>query len=282
MVKNCLVETLARNLVRIKQDFAHVYGGTSHIQEIIPVSKSQTFPIEEGHLESLHAFARNNPIYYNSYEQTISGVPCVVYEGDINKYWLNSIQHGSSRAPFSPTWICSAYILSLMTKTLGYKEVVDIGSGDGRIAYCAKVLDLDSCGIEIDNSLVELQNKISDLTGVDFDPVCSDATLFGYSELGLTCPAFFIGGLAQMGGTVLSARVLDNLKSCSSQIESFGMVFAGTFSQKYAPDPKSEAGWGSLIDKYGLKVNSTIVLPAVWTFREPDDTPYIFAEYSQK
>ena len=63
-----------------------------------------------------------------------------MYEGDINKYWLNSIQHGSSKAPFSPTWIMSGYIGSLLAKKLGYLQVIDIGSGDGRIAFCAKIL----------------------------------------------------------------------------------------------------------------------------------------------
>jgi predicted RNA methylase len=64
----------------------------------------------------------------------------------------------------------SAYICSLYTKSLGYKQVIDIGSGDGRIAYCAKILGLDSYSIEIDDMLVDLQNSISKSVKVNFNP----------------------------------------------------------------------------------------------------------------
>ena len=142
-----MIDELAKNLVELKKEFVKIYGGKSQIQEIIPVSKSESFPIPQSDLDLLHQFAIKNPIYYNSYEQIIGGIPCVVYEGDINKYWLNSIQYGSSHAPFSPTWIMSAYACVSLAKNLGYSEVIDIGSGDGRIAFCAKVLNLESYSI---------------------------------------------------------------------------------------------------------------------------------------
>ena len=272
-----MIDEIAKNLVKLKKEFVSIYDGTSHIQEVIPISKSDKFPFEEKHFELLHKFAKNNPIYYNSYEREISDISCMVYEGDINKYWLSSIQHNSSRAPFSPTWIFSAYICSFASQTLGYKQVIDIGSGDGRIAYCAKVLGLDSYSIEIDNKLVDLQKSILESTGFNFNPNCSDAISFDYSSLRLTRPAFFIGGLAQMGGIALASGVLDNIQKSSFK-KNFGMIFAGTFSQKYAPDPMAEVGWGTLIDKYDLTVVDRIILPTVWTFKEPDDTPYIFAK----
>jgi hypothetical protein len=273
-----MIDKLAKNLVKLKQDFVKVYQGTSHIQEVIPISTSDTFPIKEKHFEFLHLFAQKNPIYYNSFEQKISNVPCVIYEGDINKYWLSSLQHHSSRAPFSPTWILSAFISLLLTKSLEYKEVIDIGSGDGRIAYCAKVLGLNSFSIEIDDMLVELQNSISKSTGVEFNPHCSDAITFDYSSLRLIHPMFFIGGLAQMGGTALATGVLENLSSNHTLMKNTGMVFSGTYSKKYPSDPMSNAGWGSLINKYDLRLINTIILPTVWTFKESDDTPYIFTK----
>ena len=115
-------------------------------------------------MELLHQFAAKNPIYYNSYETNYWwSTLCIVYEGDINKYWLNSIQHGSSHAPFSPTWIMSAYVNAYhLQKILGYREVIDIGSGDGRIAFCAKVLNLESYSIEIDEMLIDLQKPLID------------------------------------------------------------------------------------------------------------------------
>ena len=273
-----MIKDIAKNLVSLKKEFAKTYDGKSQIQEIIPSTKSKLFPIDD--LESLHSFAKNNPIYYNSYEKIISDVSCIVYEGDINKYWLNSIQHGSSRAPFSPTWILSAYLCSLYVKSLGYKQVIDIGSGDGRIAYCAKILGLDSHSIEIDEMLVDLQNSISKSLGVNFNPKCFDAITFDYSALDLNNPSFFIGGLAQMGGVALATGILDNIQS-NSIIEKTGMVFAGTVSQKYTIDPMSNAGWGTLIDKFSLDAIDTIILPAVWTFKESDDVHYIFSKLPQ-
>ncbi len=268
-----MIEEIATNLIRLKKEFVTVYDGNSQIQEVIPVFKSNLFPVKQQDLELLHRFATKNPIYYNSYEKTIGSTLCTVYEGDLNKYWLNSIQHDSSRAPFSPTWIMSAYVCALLAKNLGYREVIDIGSGDGRIAFCAKVLDLESYSIEIDDMLFDLQKL---LNVPDFHPHCSDAVSFDYSSLNLTCPVFFIGGLAQMGGTALASGVLEKINSISKLKKNAGWVFAGTLSQKYPADPKNKAGWGTLIEKNNLKFIRSVSLPTVWTFHESQDTPYIF------
>ncbi|MGY5150777.1 MAG: hypothetical protein ACW9XA_00710 [Candidatus Nitrosopumilus sp. bin_6a] len=271
-----MIDQLAKNLVELKKEFVRVYDGKSQTHEVIPKSKSELFPIEESHLELLHEFATKNPIYYNSFEKEIGSVDCIVYEGDINKYWLNSIQHGSSKAPFSPTWIMSSYVNALLAKSLGYSEVIDIGSGDGRIAFCARVLDMASYSIEIDDMLVDLQNRLNNI--VDFYSYCTDAVLFDYSSLNLTKPIFFIGGLAQMGGISLASGVLRSIQSVSHLKKKSGWVFAGTLSPKYAPDPKNEAGWGTLIEDNDLKSVQHISLPTAWTLHEPDETQYIFAE----
>jgi len=269
-----MIKELGKNLVNLKKKFVTVYDGTSQIQEIIPISESKLFPIPQKDLDLLHSFASKNPIYYNSYAMDVGNTSCIVYEGDINKYWLNSIQYGQSHAPFSPTWIMSAYVGVLLSKEIGYSEIIDIGSGDGRIAYCAKVLNLESYSIEIDDMLVELQNHLSLL---DFHPYCSDATVFDYSSLNLSCPAFFIGGLAQMGGVELATGVLDKIKSIID-LKKVGWVFAGTDSVKYPKDPKNKSGWGTLIEKNNLKSIQSISLPTAWTFHESDETPYIFAK----
>jgi len=185
-----MIKKLAENLVNLKKQFVTNYNGTSQIQELIPTSNSESFPINESELNLLHEFATKNPIYYNSFEKIIdniscivyegdvnkywlnsiqhysshapfSPISCIVYEGDINKYWLNSIQHDSSHAPFSPTWIMSGYILSLFAKENGYSQIIDIGSGDGRIAYAGKVLGMESYSVELDNMLVDLQKSLS-------------------------------------------------------------------------------------------------------------------------
>jgi len=268
-----MIEDIAKNIINLKKEFSKVYSGTSHIQEVIPLSSSDLFPIDEGHLKLLHQFAKNNPIYYNLYKQEIMNISCIVYEGDINKYWLNSIQYGSSHAPFSPTWILSAYVNALLAKNIGCAEIIDIGSGDGRIAYCGTILNLKSYSIEIDEMLVNLQKSLIDI--LDFHPFCSDAVKFDYSSLQLNKPAFFIGGLAQMGGLELASGVL---KKVNSILKNVYWIFAGTLSQKYTPDPKDYAGWGTLMGNHNLKHIQTITLPTVWTFHETDDTPYVFTK----
>ena len=119
-----MIEDLAKNLVQLKKEFAKTYDGKSQIQEVIPISKSDLFPINQQDLELLHQFATKNPIYYNSFEKIVSDTLCVVYEGDINKYWLNSIQHGSSNAPFSPTWICLHMLVFCLQKNLDIKKLL--------------------------------------------------------------------------------------------------------------------------------------------------------------
>lgn len=279
-----MIETLEKSAVQLKQNFTKVYKGNSHIQEIIPVSSSDSFPIDKEHLESLHNFAQKNPIYYNSYEQEIDKTPCIVYEGDINEYWLNSISHGASYQPFYPTWITTAYIISLVAKNLGFKEVLDIGSGDGRIAYCAKMLGLETISIEVDESLVKLQKLITFATKINFNPNCADAVEFDYAGLKLQRPVFFIGGLAQMGGDILASSIMEKLDEIPNLKQNTGMTFAGTYSKKYFPGTEanniSEGGWKTVIDKNNLKVIQTVILPSVWTFDQPIDTPYIFTKFN--
>ena len=272
-----MIEEISKNLVSLKQEFRRTYSGTSHIQEIIPLTESIYFPIRQDELESLHLFAAKNPIYYNSYEQKINEIECMVYEGDINKYWLNSIGHGSSYQPFSPTWILSAYLMTSIAKELDCKQVLDIGSGDGRIAYCAKILGLESHAIEIDDMLVDLQKSICEMTNTDFNPICADAVKFEYNSLNLQKPAFFIGGLAQMGGDVLATSIISNLNSELRQKTC--MVFAGSHSEKYSFKDTSDAGWGKLIGNNKLKIIKSVLLPTVWSFDQTLDTSYIFTEF---
>ena len=274
-----MLDSLVQNLVKIKQDFAKNYTGSAHIQEIIPSQVSNSFPIDENHLKQLHTFAEKNPIYFNSFEEIISGVSCIVYEGDINDYWLNSIKHGSSCQPFYPTWIMSAYVMASIAKELGYSELVDIGSGDGRIAFCGKILGFNSYSIEIDDVLVELQNTISTQTNQNFNPKCADALEFDYSELNLKTPVFFIGGLPQMGGDLLAASIIEKINSIANLKTSTGVVFAGTHTQRQLSGNLSNGGWSTLIEKHQLNVIDTVSLPTVWTFDQLVETPYIFTKF---
>ena len=272
-----IIEQLAQNLESMKKEFFDLYDGNSNIQEIIPVSESNKFPIDKKFLKLLHLFAIKNPIYYNSYNQNVSNLNNTVYEGDINQYWLNSITHTSSHAPFLPTWIFSACIMALQAKELGFSEIVDVGSGDGRIAYCAKILGLTPHSIEIDEKLVDLQKSIIQETGINFNPHCANVTEFDFNSLKLEKPIFFIGGLAQMGGITLASSIIENITDLKSKNKNIGFAFAGTNSKKYA-NSEHEAGWGELIEKNNIKIIKTLYLPTVWTWKETENTPYIFAK----
>ena len=277
-----MLDNLVQNLIKIKRDFAKNYSGSAHIQEVIPSQISDDFPIDENHLKQLHNFAETNPIYSNSFEENILGISCMVYEGDINDYWLNSIKHGSSCQPFYPTWIMSAYVMTSIAKKFGFSELVDIGSGDGRIAFCAKILEFTSHSIEIDDVLVELQNTICNNTNQNFNPKCEDALEFDYSTLNLQRPVFFIGGLPQMGGDILATSIIQKINSIVNLKTNTGVVFAGTNTKKQLSGNLSNGGWSTLIEEHHLDVIDTVSLPTVWTFDQLVETPYIFTKFKQQ
>ena len=270
---------LVRNLVHIKQSFAQNYSGNAHIQEVIPSAVSEKFQLPSQHLQQLHEFALKNPIYFNHYEEDIEGTLCTVYEGDINEYWLNSIKHGSSCQPFYPTWIMSAYAMTGIAKELGCAELVDIGSGDGRIAFCGTVLGQTSHSIEIDDVLVGLQDAICTSTNQNFNPECGDALEFDYSKLELSKPVFFIGGLPQMGGDILATSIIEKIDSISNLKKNTCIVFAGTHTKRQLSGNLENGGWSALIEKHNLKVIDTVSLPTIWTFDQTVDTPYIYTEF---
>lgn len=275
-----IIAKMAEKLVMLKQEFARVYDGNSHMQEILPRNPAEDLPVRQSHLEHLHKFARHNPIYHHSLEQKISDVPCVVYEGDINTYWLNSIKHGSSCQPFYPTWIFSAYINALNAKNFGCTQIVDIGSGDGRIAYCGKIIGLESHSIEIDDVLVGLQSDIVRSTGVDFEHTCADAAVFDYSSIESDQTVFFIGGLPQMGGDILANSAIERILKDDLQGKDVMFVFAGSHSKRHLSNSVKNGGWDTLIQKHSLKVIDVISLPTVWTFDQTTETPYIFTSLS--
>ena len=275
-----MFEDMIENLILAKQEFSKNYSGNAHIQELIPSTVSEKFPINQSHLDLLHEFAQKNPIYFHSYTQEFHGLSFTVYEGDINDYWLNSIKHGTSCQPFYPTWIISAYIMAQTANHLGYEELVDIGSGDGRIAFCGTLFDMNSHSIEIDDALVQLQETISTSINTNFDPKCEDALEFDYSQLSLKKPIFFIGGLAQMGGDVLATSIIEKLKSEKNLTQNTGLVFAGTHTKRHLSNNLKNGGWSTLIEKHNLDVIKTISLPTVWTFDQKIETPYIYTKFN--
>ena len=182
-----------------------------------------------------------------------------MYAADINQYWLDSIKHGASCQSFYPTWILSAYAIASELAAAGFAEAVDIGSGDGRIAYCSRLAGMGAYGLEIDGGLVRLQEAVSGATGVDFWALQADATAFDYLSLGLRRPAFLVSGLPEMGGEMLAEGVINAVLSdplggeAAFVLMGMSVMDGGGF------------GWDETIARFGLRVERMIRLPTHWT-----------------
>ena len=267
-------QTLSMSITALKSEFMKKNKDNSHIHEVIP-ALAESLSVDEHDLHMLHKFAKSNSIYTNSYEMSILNTVCKVYQGDVNNYWLDSIKHDTSYAPFYPIWILSAYALALESKNLGAEQIIDIGSGDGRIAYCAKIVGLKSYAIEIDENLVRLENEILKNTKVDFNPIVADATRFDYTLLELSRPIFYISGLPEVG-EMLANNIITRIRTIQNLKEDPIFVFTGSHIMRKESRDKSMWGWGKLLDKYNLEVIKTVTLPTYWTLDQPIDTPFIF------
>ena len=270
------METYSKSVCELKHEFVKVYKGNSHTTEILPNLPNESLQIENRQLALLHKFLHTNPIYSNHMSEKISKKDYTIFEGDLNNYWIDSIKHDTSYAPFYPTWMLSAWGLALTAQTFGFEQIIDIGSGDGRIAYCGKVLGLDSISIEIDENLVSMQENLSKNTGIDFNPVCSDATIYDFKKIPSKKSIFVIGGVPEIG-EVLAESVIQNALE-SSHISNSSFVLTGSHSHREFSRDRTHFGWGTSIKKFELTVVSTISLPTYWTMDQEFETPYVFTK----
>ena len=269
-------DSLAEAVILLKNQFVHDYKNRMGLlTEIIPRYYSKSLPISNDLLDYLHRFATANPIYFKSHDAAISGIPCRIYEGDINNYWLSSKKHDTSYQPFYPTWMLSAFTLAQESKSLGFDQLVDVGSGDGRLAYCASLLGIESYGIEIDDELVELQDAVSYNTGIKYNAIRADATRFDYGSLHLSKPIFFISGLPEIG-EMLANSVIRQVLSVEKMKYNAGFNFMGSHVMKSLTRDRTGWGWGNIIANFGLKFIGTTTLPTLWTTDQIQDTAYVY------
>jgi len=270
------METYSKSVCELKHDFVKVYKGNSHTMEILPNLPNEDLRIETQQLSLLHKFLDANPIYSNHISEKISNIDYTIFEGDLNNYWIDSIKHDTSYAPFYPTWILSAWGLALNAQKLGFEQIIDIGSGDGRIAYCGRVLGLDSISIEIDENLVIMQENLSKKTGVNFNPICSDATRYDFKKIPSKKSIFVIGGVPEIG-EVLAESVIQNALEFT-HIKNPSFVLTGSHTHREFSRDRTNFGWGTTIKKFELTVVSTISLPTYWTMDQEFETPYVFTK----
>lgn len=267
---NCLV----KNLVNLKNEYLEEFHSYNPIREFVPVPNKQNM-IDKSHLEKLHTFFKLNSIYYKEQAVTLSGIPCTSYEGDVNQFWLSSKKYDTNYQPFLPTWGLSALVMCLVVKNLGFQNILDIGSGDGRLLYCGSILGLDSAGVEIDKDLCELQNEISTCSNVKYNVIHGDSNSIDYSQFNLENTMIFISALPELGEMIANG-VLNQLKMYRGKLHNVGITLMGSHTyRKYSRD-KSMYGWGKFIADSELKVLASLSLPSSWTLDEKKETPYMF------
>jgi len=270
---------ISKNICSLKKDFTKSYNGHKHIQELLPMTKTDFLPINNDHLTFLSKFIENNPIYDNVFEMELCGIKCNIHEGDLSQYWIDSIKHDASYAPFYPTWLLSAYTLALMAKQLGFTNLIDIGSGDGRIAFCGETVGIESISIEIDEQLNNLQNNIIQKTNVHFKTMNADATQIKFTDMKLKQPIFFIGGVPQ-NGEILAESIIKNILAIPELEKTSCFVLTGTLAKEKFLKNKLNFGWETTIKKFHLTETEIITLPTYWTMEQSFNTPYLFTKYT--
>ena len=171
----------------------------------------------------------------------------------------------------------SAYALACEAQNLGFEQIIDIGSGDGRIAYCGKILGMNSISIEIDENLVAMQKELSLKTGVLFNPNCSDATVYDFQKIPSKATVFVIGGVPEIG-EMLANSVIANVLQKDAILDNSAFALTGSYPKRRFSKVQSNFGWDELIKKFHLTVISTISLPTYWTMDQKFETPYVFTK----
>jgi len=263
-----------KNLVDLKNEYLEEFHSYNPIREFVPVPNKQNM-IDKSHLEKLHTFFKHNSIYYKEQAITLADIPCTSYEGDVNQFWLSSKKYDTNYQPFLPTWGLSALVMCLAVKNLGFQNILDMGSGDGRLLYCGSILGLDSTGVEIDKDLCELQNEISISSNVKYNVIHGDSNSINYSQFNLENTMIFISALPELG-EMIAYGVLNQLKMYRGKLHNVGITLMGSHTyRKYSRD-KSMYGWGKFIADFELKVLASLSLPSSWTLDEKKETPYMF------
>ena len=271
------VSDLAQRLINLKNEYLDEFHSYNHIREFIPVANNQSL-FDKRLLEKLRIFFNNNKIYYKQDGITLSKIPCISYEGDVNQFWLSAKKYDTSYQPFLPTWGLSALLMILVAKDLGFQNVIDIGSGDGRLIFCGSILGLNSIGIEIDKDLCDLQNYISLSSNVKYKVINSDSNSIDYTQFNLENTIIFISALPD-SGEILSYSLLNHLKKYKAKLHKVGITLMGSHTYRQYSRDKSMCGWGKFVNDSGLEIVKCLSLPTSWTLDEQKETPYLFTVF---
>lgn len=265
---------MEQDLLKLKNEYLEKIQSYNHIREFLPDPTHQDL-FETTYLEKLHTFFKLNKIYYKSENLVLGNIPCVSYEGDINQFWLSSKKYDTNYQPFLPTWVLSALVMVQVAKDLGFKNIIDIGSGDGRLLYCGSVIGLNSVGVEIDKDLCDLQTKISDDSNVKFRIINGDSNSLDYSQWAVENTLIFISALPE-SGEMISYGIINQVKKYVDKLHNVGITLMGSNTYRRYSRDKSMWGWGKFMKDYELKLVECLSLPTSWTLDEKNETPYLF------
>ena len=265
---------LAQNLIKLKNEYLDKVHSYNHIREFIPHPNQQSL-FDKSHLKKLQTFFKFNKIYYKEQSITLANIPCISYEGDVNQFWLSSKKYDTNYQPFLPTWGLSALVMVLVAKDLGFENIIDIGSGDGRLLFCGSILGLNSVGVEIDKDLCNLQNEISSFSNVKFQFINGDSNSIDYSQLELENTMIFISALPE-SGEMMSYGITNQFEKYRDKLHNVGITLMGSHTYRRYSRDRSKWGWGKFIDDCGLKIIECLSLPSSWTLDEKKETPYLF------
>ncbi len=270
-----MFQNILNNFLEVKREYIRNFKPKNIIAEILPKESSYSFPINNNILVKLHQFVSSNPIYFKKIDILINNLKFTSYEGDVNEYYLNNKKYDTNYQPFYPTWMLSAFLLCLRIKELGFTELLDIGSGDGRIPFCGALLDLKSTGIELDTNLIELQMKLCKNTDTKFEIINDDASTYYYARHNFSRPCFLVSGLPEMGEMFVENLIQTTLKE---KFELFGIVFLGSSLKRKFIHDTTNYGWGEIIRKSHLKKIEEINLPSHWTNDNNTETIYLITK----
>jgi hypothetical protein len=272
---------LAHLIARLKRAYVGSGDFNGSPYEILPlgglcIDKRDYFPISK-----LSEFIDHNPIFHNYKEISIQNCRCRVLSCEVINYWLSSKKYDTCYQLFYPTWLISSLIICIVVKSLGFTEIVDIGSGDARVPYCGAIVGLRGISVELDTDLVGLQESIISSTGVDFEIVNGDACKVKFEGMNLAKPMFLISGLPEQG-EVLAEAVMKNLIHHELLSSDSGFALMGSHEMKQFSRDRRIYGWGSFITEHKLRLLDCLTLPTMWTNDQPVDTPFIFSKMQAK
>jgi hypothetical protein len=269
---------LADLIIGLKRSYtARTDFGSGSPYEILPLSLLSDNVSDDISISKLDRFACHNPIFRGQKEINILNCRCKVFSCEIIDYWLSSKKYDTCYQPFYPTWLISSLIICLKAKSLGFNEIIDIGSGDARIPYCGKIVGLRGISVELDSNLAALQQRIISLTGIEFEILNNDACSISFEEMNLSRPMFLISGLPEQG-EVLAEAIAENLSQHKFSSSILGFVLMGSHTMKQYSRDHSLYGWGQFVTKHKLRILDSLTLPTMWTNEQSTDTPFVFLQ----